>query len=155
MGVVWTILKFILGSFALLIVIAVGVVSYDIIRVRMDVNHSSESFRVGESIYEYWVPEGRLTRINFSSSSNSDFCLRATLSRNQLTLELPGQQNTSQKLENHQDLPSTLQMYRENIRECDTIHIAAIGRLTPQRGYFLVYYADEKVTGSDEPSFGD
>jgi len=154
MGVVWKILKFVLGALALLIVIALGVVSYDIIRVRMDVNHSSESFGVGDSIYEFRVPEGRLMWVNFSSSSNLSFCLKATLSRNQLTVEIPDQQNKSQTLENRQDLPSVLQMYSENIRECDTINIMAIGN-TPQRGYFSVYYTDEKVTGSKKPTFGD
>ena len=154
MGVIWKILKFILGAFALWIVIALGVVSYDIISVRMDVNRSRESFGVGDLIYEFWVPEGRLMWINFSSSSNSAFCLKATLSRNQLTVELPDQQNKSQTLGNRQDLPSTLQMYSGNIRECNTINIMAIGS-TPQRGYFSVYCADEKVTGSEKPTFGD
>ena len=95
MGVVWKILKFVIGALALLIVIALGVVSYDIIRVRMDVNYSSESFGVGDSIYEFQVPEGRLIWVNFSSSSNLTFCLKATLSRNQLTVEIPDQQNKS------------------------------------------------------------
>ena len=141
MRVIWKILKFMLGVIALWIVIALGVVSYDIIRVRMDVGRSSESFGVGDSIYDFWVPD-------------SAFCLKATLSGNQLTVEIPGEQNNSQTLENHQDLPATLRMYSENIRECDTIGLTSIGN-TPLGGYFSVYYADEKVTGSNEPSFGD
>ncbi len=157
MRVIWTGLKYIFGAFALVMVVGIGLVAYDIIRVRMDVNHSSESFGIGNSIYEFWVPDGKLILISFSSRSNSANCLEATFSsrRNALTVELPGNQNKSQKLENRQDLPSTLQMYSENIRECDTIEMMAIGHLTPQRGSFSVFYSDEKVTGSKEPIFGD
>ena len=155
MRVIWTGLKYIFGAFALVMVIGIGLVAYDIIRVRMNVNHSSESFGIGNSIYEFWVPEGRLIWISFSSRSNSTLCLKATFRRNELTVELPGKQSKAQKLENRQDLPSTLQMYSENIRECDTIEMMAMGHLTPQRGSFSVFYSDEKVTGSKEPIFGD
>ncbi len=120
----------------------------------MDINHSSESFGIGKSIYEFWVPEGRLIWISFSSRSNSTLCLKATFRRNELTVELPGKQSKAQKLEDRQDLPSTLQMYSETIRECDTIEMIAMGRLFPQQGgSFSVYYSDEKVTGSKEPIF--
>ena len=153
MRMIWTILKYIFGAIALWMVIAVGVVAYDIISVRRDINHSSESFGIGDSIYEFWVPEGKLIWINFSSSRNSAFCLKATFSRNELTVELPGKQNKLQTLENHQDLPSTLQMYSDAIRECDTIGMTVIGPLAPYGGSFSVYYSDEKVTDSKEPIF--
>ncbi len=94
MRVLWTILKYIFGAIALWLVIAVGVVAYDIISVRRDINHSSESFGIGDSIYEFWVPEGKLIWIDFSSGRNSAFCLKATLSRNELTVELPGKQTS-------------------------------------------------------------
>ncbi len=155
MRVIRKVLKYIFGAFALWIAIGVGLFSYDIISVRRDINHSSESFGIGNSIYEFWVPEGRLGWISFSSRSNSAWCLKATFRRNELTVELPGKQSKAQELENRQDLPSTLQMYSENIRECDTIEMMAIGHLTPQRGSFSVFYSDEKVTGSKEPIFGD
>ncbi len=153
MRVVWKVLKYIFGAFALWIVIGIGLFAYDIISVRRDINHSSESFGIGKSIYDFWVPEGRLGWISFSSRSNSALCLKATFRRNELTVELPGKQNKSQKLENRQYLPSTLQMYSDTIRECDTIEVMAMGRLFPQGGSFSVYYSDEKVTGSKEPIF--
>lgn len=154
MRVIGKILKYIFGFFALWIVIAVSVASYDIISVRMDTNRSRDSFGIGNSIYEFWVPKGSWIGIKFRSSSKSAYCLRATLRRNDLTLELRDKQIKSQKLENRQDLPATLQMYRENIRECDTIHMIVKGS-TPHRGWFSVYYTDETVTGSKEPIFGD
>ncbi len=153
MRVVWKVLKYIFGAFALWLVIGIGLFAYDIISVRRDINHSSESFGIGKSIYDFWVPEGRLGWISFSSRSNSALCLKATFRRNELTVELPGKQNKSQKLENRQYLPSTLQMYSDTIRECDTIEVMAMGRLFPQGGSFSVYYSDEKVTGSKEPIF--
>jgi len=153
MRVIRKVLKYIFGAFALWILIGLGLFSYDIISVRRDINHSSESFGIGKSIYEFWVPEGRLIWISFSSRSNSTLCLKATFRRNELTVELPGKQSKAQKLENRQDLPSTLQMYSENIRECDTIEMMAMGRLFPYGGSFSVYYSDEKVTGSKEPIF--
>ena len=156
MRVIWTVLKYIFGGFALLIVIGIGVVLYDVISVRMDTNHSRESFGIGNSIYEFWVPKGRWIFIRFSSRSKSAYCLKATLHRNnELTVELPDKQNKSQKLENRQDLPSALQTYREHIRECDTMRMSVIGRLTPQAGWFSMYYSDETVTDSEEPAFGD
>ena len=156
MRAIWRVLKYIFGAFALLMIIAIGVALYDVISVRMDTNHSRESFGIGNSIYEFWVPKGSLIFIRFSYRSKSAYCLKATLnSNNELTVELPDKHNKSQKLENRQDLPSALQTYRENIRECDTIGMSVIGRLTPQAGWFSIYYSDETVTGSKEPAFGD
>ena len=153
MRVIRKVLKYIFGAFVLWIVIGVSLFAYDIISVRREINHSSESFGIGKSIYEFRVPEGRLGWISFNSRSNWALCLKATFRRNELTVELPGIQNKLQTLENRQDLPSTLQMYRENIRECDTIEVMAMGRFFPQGGSFSVYYSDEKVTGSKEPIF--
>ncbi len=157
MRIIWKVLKVIFGAFALLLVIGLGLVSYEIFRVRADTNHSRESFGIGNSIYEFWVPEGRLIIIRFSSKSKSEYCLTASLygNSNVLTIELPNRQNKSQEFDNRQNLPSTLQMYRENIRECDTIDMTVMGRATPYRGSFSVYFSDEKVTGSKEPYFWD
>ena len=155
MRVIGKILKYLFGIIGLWIFVALGVVAYDIIGVRRDVKRSHESFGIGESIYGFQVPAGRWTLIGFSSGGNSDFCLKATLRNDQLTVELPDQQNSTQTLVNRQDLPAALQVHSERIRQCDTIGVTAFGNGTPHRGSFSVFYEDETVTGSEEPFFWD